>query len=213
MNVPFTPDYRISDAERQYAMDQLGTHFAAGRLSIEEYQERIDVTVAATLRSEILPLFDDLPALTAAGAPPASTGVPATIDGVYTIEEIDEVYRNGRNIRAGIVGLVSVGTIGLIAAEVISGAFILLIPMVLILLYVMKVGPKSWHAPSPRALERKRLAQMRILQQQRTLAIQAAASEERAKLRAQRQQIQAELNKNATQLANETIKKLRGRFS
>lgn len=35
---PYQPDYRIGDAERRQAMDDLGEHFAAGRLDLATYE-------------------------------------------------------------------------------------------------------------------------------------------------------------------------------
>ena len=40
-NNPRNRDYRIGDAERQKAMDDLGKHFTAGRLDITEYDNRL----------------------------------------------------------------------------------------------------------------------------------------------------------------------------
>ncbi|MFD8499670.1 DUF1707 domain-containing protein [Amycolatopsis sp. NPDC059657] len=53
---------RLSDAERQDAMDVLSEHVRTGRLDIDEYGTRsAKVTQAKTVR-ELEPLFDDLPA-------------------------------------------------------------------------------------------------------------------------------------------------------
>ncbi|TCP56181.1 uncharacterized protein DUF1707 [Tamaricihabitans halophyticus] len=52
---------RLSDAERQEAIDALGEHFQTGRLDMAEYGERTAQVTAARLRSELRPLFDDLP--------------------------------------------------------------------------------------------------------------------------------------------------------
>lgn len=53
---------RISDAEREAAVQALGEHFAAGRLTREEYDERSDRAYAARTAAEVVPLFTDLPA-------------------------------------------------------------------------------------------------------------------------------------------------------
>ena len=44
------PEMRISDAEREAAATALGEHYAAGRLTKEEYDERAAVAYAATHR-------------------------------------------------------------------------------------------------------------------------------------------------------------------
>jgi hypothetical protein len=56
------PGLRISDAEREAAVSALGEHYAAGRLTREEYDERSDRAYAARTAAEVLPLFTDLPA-------------------------------------------------------------------------------------------------------------------------------------------------------
>ena len=53
---------RISDAEREAAVSALGEHFAAGRLTREEYDERSERAYAARTAAEVAPLFTDLPA-------------------------------------------------------------------------------------------------------------------------------------------------------
>jgi hypothetical protein len=52
---------RLSDAERDAAAADLGEHFASGRLTAEEHDERLDQIWAARTRSEIAPIFRDLP--------------------------------------------------------------------------------------------------------------------------------------------------------
>ncbi len=67
-------DVRIGDSERQQAMRLLGEHFSAGRLELAEYDQRCQDSAAARFRSELQPLFADLPAphpdVLAAAAPP-----------------------------------------------------------------------------------------------------------------------------------------------
>lgn len=57
---PTTP-MRIGDTERDEAVSALGDHFAAGRLSREELDERIDQAVQAKFSTDLEPLFADLP--------------------------------------------------------------------------------------------------------------------------------------------------------
>ena len=52
---------RIGDAERDDAVSALGDHFAAGRLTREELDERIDRAMVARVDSDLAPLFRDLP--------------------------------------------------------------------------------------------------------------------------------------------------------
>jgi len=55
------PEVRIGDAEREAAVTALGEHYAAGRLTKEEYDERADRAWAARTHSALWPLFADLP--------------------------------------------------------------------------------------------------------------------------------------------------------
>ena len=54
-------DMRLSDAERQDALDVLEEHVRTGRLDIDEYGTRSAKVTAAKRVSELVPLFDDLP--------------------------------------------------------------------------------------------------------------------------------------------------------
>ena len=56
---------RIGDAERESAVTALGEHYAAGRLTKEEYDERTDVAWSARTSGDLAPLFTDLPRLQA----------------------------------------------------------------------------------------------------------------------------------------------------
>jgi hypothetical protein len=57
---PATP-IRIGDAERDEAVSSLGDHFAAGRLSRDELDQRIDQAMQAKFTTDLDPLFADLP--------------------------------------------------------------------------------------------------------------------------------------------------------
>lgn len=52
---------RIGDADRDAAVSTLGEHYAAGRLTKDEYDERIEQAWAATFHHDLDPLFTDLP--------------------------------------------------------------------------------------------------------------------------------------------------------
>jgi hypothetical protein len=52
---------RIGDAERDRAIAALGDHFAAGRLSREELDERVEAAMQARFDHDLNPLFADLP--------------------------------------------------------------------------------------------------------------------------------------------------------
>ncbi|WP_405167055.1 DUF1707 domain-containing protein [Nocardia sp. NBC_01499] len=66
------PEVRIGTAEREEAMQRLSDHFAAGRLSVAEFDERSAVIAAAVTRGDVTPVFADLPnPLVKAAAVPA----------------------------------------------------------------------------------------------------------------------------------------------
>ncbi|MDF1489249.1 DUF1707 SHOCT-like domain-containing protein [Tessaracoccus caeni] len=54
---------RVSDGERDDAVDKLREHAAAGRLSSEEFSDRMGKALEARTRAELNELFFDLPAL------------------------------------------------------------------------------------------------------------------------------------------------------
>ncbi|WP_198958397.1 MULTISPECIES: DUF1707 SHOCT-like domain-containing protein [Amycolatopsis] len=55
------PELRLSDAERTEAMDALSEHVRTGRLDIDEFGLRSAKVAAARTRSDLAPLFADLP--------------------------------------------------------------------------------------------------------------------------------------------------------
>jgi hypothetical protein len=58
-------DMRVGDAERDAAANELREHFASGRLTQDELNERLDRTFAAKTRADLSGLFTDLPSSTA----------------------------------------------------------------------------------------------------------------------------------------------------
>ncbi|AZA10572.1 DUF1707 SHOCT-like domain-containing protein [Corynebacterium gerontici] len=201
MTNPYSPDYRIGDEERRQAMEELGTHYAEGRLTFAEYDERLDQITAATMRSELLQMFDDLPQRKAQIVPAQA----------YTAEEVDKAWRSGRNIRGGIMGLTTVGTLAVLSASPAAAPLFFLIPAMFILLYVMKIGPASWHMPSQKQLERERMREVMAAQRQQIMAIESQAAAQRAEQRAQRKMRREEMNTAATEIASDVLKRFRQR--
>jgi hypothetical protein len=79
---------RVSDTERDQAVAELSEHYQAGRLTLEEFDDRSGLALRARTGSELVALFDDLPttvvpaAMTSAGpAILAGPGVPADLSG------------------------------------------------------------------------------------------------------------------------------------
>jgi hypothetical protein len=54
---------RISDSERQRAVDELRRHCAAGRIDVDEYAERIEKVMSAATFEDLDSVLHDLPML------------------------------------------------------------------------------------------------------------------------------------------------------
>jgi hypothetical protein len=67
---------RISDADREAAIDLLGEQYAVGRLTKDEFDERSDAVWSARTRGDLAPVFADLPVRT-----PGQELVPARAGG------------------------------------------------------------------------------------------------------------------------------------
>jgi hypothetical protein len=52
---------RVGDADREAAAAQLREHYADGRLTLDELNERLDQAFAATTRADLNTVFRDLP--------------------------------------------------------------------------------------------------------------------------------------------------------
>jgi hypothetical protein len=61
-------DLRVDDAARREAADVLGVHMAAGRLTLSEYEARLDQVFAAVHESQLRPITEDLPPVVTAAA-------------------------------------------------------------------------------------------------------------------------------------------------
>ncbi len=61
--MPSDPRIRASDADRDRAAEALREHHATGRLSMEEFQDRLDRVYAAKTLGELDELMVDLPAI------------------------------------------------------------------------------------------------------------------------------------------------------
>lgn len=78
---------RASDADRNRSAAALSTHYAAGRLTLEEFQERLDQAYAAKTLGDLDDLMTDLPGPDRGqlagrddgNVPPRGRRVPATV--------------------------------------------------------------------------------------------------------------------------------------
>jgi hypothetical protein len=70
-------DWRVGDAEREAVAEQLREHYAAGRLTIDEFRTRLDAAYSATTAAGLSRVTADLPAAgpRPVGAARGATGV------------------------------------------------------------------------------------------------------------------------------------------
>ena len=74
---------RVGDAERDKAVAELGDHFAAGRLTREEFDARVDQAMVARFHRDLQPLFADLPPAEPVASRPA--GPPARLRVIWPL--------------------------------------------------------------------------------------------------------------------------------
>jgi hypothetical protein len=68
---------RVSDAERDAAVERLSAATGDGRLTLEEFSQRMELATAARTRADLEPLTADLPAAAAPAGPALATGASA----------------------------------------------------------------------------------------------------------------------------------------
>ena len=151
---------RLSDLDRSEAIARLSYALGEGRLNSDEFNRRCDQVGTASTHRDLMPLFHDLP--------DQQPTRPGEVEQTFTLSEIERARANGKNTRLGIFSLGSLvsiaGTVGLTTVTGVSawGLLLLIIPALFTVLYIMKVGPDSWYAPSPRQLERQQLKELQM---------------------------------------------------
>jgi Domain of unknown function (DUF1707) len=124
---------RVSDAERQRAIDELRRHCGAGRIDMDEYSSRLERALAATTLAELDELLEDLPIVRIAdpaGVRPASgsssaggSGAVARLETFGTDASDDSGYAaKGRAVsrRMGTTAVVLLTVIMVLAAVVLA---------------------------------------------------------------------------------------------
>lgn len=139
-------DWRISEADREAVAGQLREHYAAGRLTMDEFRARLDAAYSAMTTGELARVTAGLPAVGAAGwaGAPFPGGSPA---------------RAGRRRRRGLIPLLVLA--GLVAGGVLIvnslphgglvllALLLLLVPVVLLTALVATlawVGRRAWRS-------------------------------------------------------------------
>lgn len=82
--------YRLSDAERDEAIEHLREHLVLGRLTLEEFSDRVEAALHARVRSDLEPVRAELPHEPTAVAPTARRRSR------FTVALIAHVVRRGR---------------------------------------------------------------------------------------------------------------------
>lgn len=115
---------RVGDGDREAAAALLREHYAAGRLTLEEFQERLRAVYAAELQSDLAAVTADLPAGATAGAVPLARSLRRATR---------RVMLSGLGVFAGLLALLVLIAIGLphggLAAVVLG---VLLAPVLLV---------------------------------------------------------------------------------
>ncbi|MDN8624009.1 MULTISPECIES: DUF1707 domain-containing protein [Corynebacterium] len=194
--------YRVSDEDRQHAIELLGIHFSQGRLTIDEYDQRVSAASAALSNEDLNALFTDLPGLPSATVTKGSQSLVTLSDGTVL-----PPASYGRNIRLGLL----LGSSTLLAIPVaISSALapiLFLIPLIFILLYIMKIGPESWHTAS-RIRQAKRMERDQLRLQKEELELERRKLQLEQKQR--RREIQHEAMGSAMDFAHTVMKSAKG---
>jgi hypothetical protein len=137
MGRPFPSYLRIGDDEREAAISALTRHFAEGRITLVEHDERTTLAFAAKTQGDLDKLFADLPPLPAVPPP-----VPDT--------------RRGRAANAMSLFARRVVPIPFIAMGLLFAVYMLIrgIPMfVFVALFLFARGSRRRHARQARQLQ------------------------------------------------------------
>lgn len=116
-----TPEIRIGHADRNAALDKLGSHFADGYLNLGEFEDRTARVAGASTRSELDALFADLPQ-----GPNSPANLPATTGAESTTEtapvdpaeaELEEKLQSKKRVDAVTIALWLAGAGGVFLAN------------------------------------------------------------------------------------------------
>jgi hypothetical protein len=80
--------FRVSDADRNQVVDQLKRHTTDGRLTLEEFEERVGETISAKTAGELRTVLRELPPLQTGHPVPARRGgvrMPFVFVGIFLL--------------------------------------------------------------------------------------------------------------------------------
>lgn len=92
---------RVSDAERQQIVLSLREDLLAGRLTLDEFSERVEISYAAQTEAELAKARDNLPAVVAGGRRRKATRVTTALFG--DVERRGRLKLRGRSLAVSVV--------------------------------------------------------------------------------------------------------------
>lgn len=232
MSTPFNQNddsIRLSDADRDHAMNALGHALAEGRLQIDEFDERCTAIAQAQYQRDLDQVFVDLPFTQNPVDPVSATGnIGAGVEKYYSESQVARAREAGKKPRLGTALLTSLAgmiafpgflTLALEAGStsnaVVFGGLAMLtffvVPAVWIALYILKIGPDSWHRPSPAQLERQRRKELRAAEADRRAEEKELTRQQWAERRAQAAELGGDAFNVAQKAAREQLNKWKKR--
>jgi hypothetical protein len=129
-------DLRVSDADRDRAIGELSQHFQAGRLTLEEFNDRSEQALQAKTGRDLAGLFADLPATQ---APTPVIGDPRRFGAAVTAPEAKSYLPAVRAVMA-LAALGAVAIVVAVLARTGVGHHGLFVPVpVLVVLFVARL--------------------------------------------------------------------------
>jgi hypothetical protein len=119
-------EMRVGDAEREATAAELREHYASGRLTLDELNERLDQAFAAKTRGDLNALLRDLPSARPGGTRAAGTGA-----GSWTSQSPGNGWNTGAGLGSG-AGWDGAGT-GRRAGRAIGAAVTMFVAMSVLL--------------------------------------------------------------------------------
>lgn len=126
---------RVGDAEREAALAALARHFADGRLTLIEHDERSSLALSARTEGDLAPLLADLPPLDRAAAAAGSRRTGATLAAVRAGTSVA--------VRAALFALLVLAAVAVVLAVVVHLLPVFaLVGLIFLLTRLLRGGPR-----------------------------------------------------------------------
>jgi Domain of unknown function (DUF1707) len=128
--MPDKPELRISDADRERAVERLNKAVSEGRLTMSEFDERVAGVLRARTRSEVEPYLADLPAAPTAPEQGQLRVAMSTIKrtGRWVVPRRLSVANKAGTVKLDLTDAVIAHPVVEIAVDVYAGSTILVLP-------------------------------------------------------------------------------------